>query len=96
MRPTRARPAALAVSRGGDRRPDTCVADAGGISRTSSVGTINGTAIGQASGSINIPLVAQVFFNETTTGPGGQLVRNAVRVQTPLGQQIILGSCRLG
>jgi hypothetical protein len=74
----------------------SCVANANGITRTSSVGTINGTPIGQGSGSIAIPLVAQVFYNETTTDSNGRLVQNAIRVQTLLGQQIILGSCRLG
>ncbi|MGH3680088.1 MAG: choice-of-anchor P family protein [Natronosporangium sp.] len=74
----------------------TCEADADGITRTSSVGTINGIEIGTGSGSITIPLVATIHFNETTTNAEGQLIQNAIRVQTLLGQQIILASCRLG
>lgn len=74
----------------------TCVSNASGVTRTSSVGTINGTPIGIGSGSITIPLVATVFYNETTTNSAGQLVQNAIRVQTLLGQQIILAGCRLG
>lgn len=83
----------------------TCVAGAGGISRTSTVGTINGMPIGTLSGSINVGLL-QVYFNELTTEPGGKLVLNAVRVFKPatvvLGittvpaQEVILAGCRLG
>lgn len=73
----------------------TCQSNADGITRTSSVGTINGTEIGVGSGSITIPLVASVFFNETTT-VDGRLAQNAIRVQTLLGQEIILAGCRLG
>jgi hypothetical protein len=74
----------------------SCVADASGVVRSSRVGTINGTPIGIGSGSLGIPGVAQVFYNETANGPGGQLVQNAVRVRTLLGQEIILAGCRLG
>jgi hypothetical protein len=74
----------------------SCVSNADGVTRSSSVGTINGNPIGIGSGSITIPLVATVFFNETTTNAQGQLVQNAIRVQTLLGQQIILAGCRLG
>lgn len=73
-----------------------CVADANGITGTSTVATINGRPIGSGSGSLGIPGVAQVFYNETTTGPNGQLVQNAIRVHTLLGQDIILAGCRLG
>ncbi|GIH07676.1 hypothetical protein Rhe02_57430 [Rhizocola hellebori] len=73
----------------------SCVANAGGVTRTSSVGAINGIPIGQGSGSITVPLVAQVFYNESST-VNGQQIRTAIRIQTLLGQQIILGSCRLG
>jgi len=73
----------------------SCVADASGIFRSSRVGTINGTPIGGGSGSIGIPGVAQVFYNETTT-VGGKLAQNAIRVRTLLGQEIILAGCRLG
>lgn len=73
-----------------------CVADAGGITGSSTVATINGRPIGSGSGSLGIPGVAQVFYNETTTGPNGQLVQNAIRVHTLLGQDIILAGCRLG
>jgi hypothetical protein len=74
----------------------SCAADASGVVRSSRVGTINGTPIGIGSGSLGIPGVAQVFYNETANGPGGQLVQNAVRVRTLLGQEIILAGCRLG
>lgn len=74
----------------------SCEADAAGVTGTSRVGTINGIPIGTGSGSLTIPLVAQVFFNETTTDAGGRLVQNAIRVQTLLGQEIILAGCRLG
>jgi hypothetical protein len=72
-----------------------CVASASGISGSSRVGTINGIPIGTGSGSISIPLVATVLYKETTTNAGGQLVQNAVRVQTLLGQEIILAGCRI-
>ncbi|MEE6258830.1 choice-of-anchor P family protein [Plantactinospora sonchi] len=78
----------------------SCVADADGVTRSSSVGTINGIPIGLGSGSINVGLV-QVFYNESRTNAQGQLVRNAIRVVKPPtliipGQEIILASCRLG
>jgi hypothetical protein len=73
----------------------TCVAGAAGITRSSSVGTINGIPIGLGSGSLGIPGVATVFYNETTTS-GGRLAQNAIRISTLLGQQIILAGCRLG
>jgi trimeric autotransporter adhesin len=41
----------------------SCLANADGVTGTSSVGTINGTPIGISSGSISIPLVATVFYN---------------------------------
>jgi trimeric autotransporter adhesin len=72
----------------------TCVADANGLRGSSRVGTINGTPIGTGSGSISIPLVATVFFNQTVTS-GGQLFQHAIRVQTLLGQEIILAGCRV-
>jgi hypothetical protein len=74
----------------------SCVASASGISGSSRVGTINGIPIGTGSGSISIPLVATVFYNETATNASGQLVRNAIRVRTLLGQEIILAGCRIG
>jgi trimeric autotransporter adhesin len=74
----------------------TCVSGPDGITRSSTVGTINGVPIGIGPGSINIPLVATVRFNETAT-VNGKLVQNAIRVTTLLGtQEIILASCRLG
>ena len=73
-----------------------CEASAAGIFRSSRVGTINGTPIGTAPGSISIPLVATVFFNQTVNGPNGQLTQHAIRVVTLLGQEIILAGCRLG
>lgn len=74
----------------------SCVAGASGITGSSRVGTINGIPIGTGSGSIGIPLVATVFFNETATNASGQLVQNAIRVRTLLGQEIILAGCRIG
>jgi hypothetical protein len=83
-----------------------CEASAAGIVRSSRVGTINGIPIGTGSGSIAIPGVAQVFFNETTTNASGQSVQNAIRVVKPPviilgivlvpGQEITLAGCRLG
>jgi hypothetical protein len=74
----------------------TCVAGPDGITRSSTVGTINGIPIGISAGSLNIPGVATVFYNETTTTSDGKLAQNAVRVRTLLGQEIILAACRLG
>ena len=74
----------------------TCVADANGLHGSSTVGTINGIPIGLGSGSISIIGVATVFFNETSTNANGQLVQNAIRVHTLLGQDIILAGCRVG
>ncbi|MFD5826877.1 choice-of-anchor P family protein [Lentzea sp. NPDC060358] len=73
-----------------------CVSDANGITGSSKVGTLNGQPIGTAPATIGIPGVATVHLNETTTAPNGQLVQNAVRVRTLLGQEIILSACRLG
>jgi len=72
-----------------------CVADATGLYSSSNVGTINGTPIGTGSGSLGTPGVATVFFNEASTTPGGQLQRNAIRIHTLLGQDIILAGCGL-
>jgi uncharacterized repeat protein (TIGR01451 family) len=74
----------------------SCVASASGISGSARVATINGIPIGTGSGSISIPLVATVFYNETATNASGQLVQNAIRVRTLLGQEIILAGCRIG
>jgi hypothetical protein len=74
----------------------TCLAGANGITGSSRVGTINGTPIGTGPGSISIPLVATVFFNQTVNGPNGQLTQHAIRVVTLLGQEIILAGCRVG
>lgn len=73
-----------------------CVSDAGGITGSSKVGTLNGQPIGTGPATIGIPGVATVHLNETATGPNGQLIQNAVRVRTLLGQEIILSACRLG
>ncbi|GIH10512.1 hypothetical protein Rhe02_85790 [Rhizocola hellebori] len=77
----------------------TCTSSASGVARSSIVvGTINGAPINAGPATIGIPGVAVVHLNETTTGPGGQLVQNAVRVEV-LGllgivtQQVILSSC---
>jgi trimeric autotransporter adhesin len=74
----------------------TCHAGADGITGSSRVGTINGQPIGTGSGSISIPLLATVFFNQTVTNANGQLFQYAIRVQTLLGQEIILAGCRVG
>ncbi len=76
------------------------MADAGGITRSSRVGTINGVPIGPGSGTINVGLV-QVYVNQSTTNTSGQLIQNAIRVvepATPLipAQEIVLASCHLG
>lgn len=73
-----------------------CVSDAGGVTGSSKVGTLNGQPIGTGPATIGIPGVATVHLNETVTGPNGQLVQNAVRVRTLLGQEIVLSACRLG
>lgn len=73
----------------------SCVASASGVTGSSRVGTINGVPIGTGSGSISIPLVATVFYNETATNASGQLIQNAIRVRTLLGQEIILAGCRI-
>ncbi len=75
-----------------------CTSKGGVSTGTSKVGTINGRAIGNVAGSINVAGVGQVFFNETTTGPGGALTQNAIRIVKPatlglLGQQIIVAGC---
>jgi hypothetical protein len=64
----------------------SCVAGAGGVSGSSSVGTINGIPIGTGSGSLAIPGVATVFYNETRRcflararprSPGGDGLRSS-------------------
>jgi hypothetical protein len=74
----------------------SCVSDDNGIVGSSKVGTLNGQPIGTGPATIGIPGVATVHLNETATGPNGQLIQNAVRVRTLLGQEIILSACRLG
>lgn len=74
----------------------TCLAGPEGLTGSSRVGTINGQPIGTASGSITIPLVATVFYNQTVTTPAGELFQYAIRVRTLLGQEIVLGGCRVG
>lgn len=74
----------------------SCVSDANGITGSSKVGTLNGQPIGTGPATIGIPGVATVHLNETATGPNGQLIQNAVRVRTLLGQEIVLSACRLG
>jgi trimeric autotransporter adhesin len=69
----------------------TCAADATGAHSSSVVGTLNGAPVGTGAAVIGIPGVAQVFVNETTA-----VGRNAVRVRTLLGQEIVLAGCRLG
>lgn len=73
-----------------------CVSDASGVTGSSKVGTLNGAPIGTGPATIGIPGVATVHLNETATGPNGQLIQNAVRVRTLLGQEIVLSACRLG
>ncbi|MCR3754263.1 choice-of-anchor P family protein [Lentzea californiensis] len=73
-----------------------CESDANGVTGSSKVGTLNGQPIGTGPATVGIPGVATVHLNETATGPNGQLIQNAVRVRTLLGQEIILSACRLG
>lgn len=73
-----------------------CVAGAAGVTGSSRVGTINGRPIGGGSGSITVPLVATVHYNQTVTTPGGRLTQYAIRVVTLLGQEIVLGGCQVG
>lgn len=40
--------------------------------------------------------MVKVYYNQTTTNTDGQLVHNAIRVETNFRQQIILAGCRLG
>jgi hypothetical protein len=74
----------------------SCVAGAAGTTGSSRVGTINGQPIGGGSGSITIPLVATVHYNQTVTTPGGRLSQYAIRVVTVLGQEIVLAGCQVG
>ncbi len=76
-----------------------CTSTASGVTRSSNVvGTINGTPITAGPATIGIPGVATIHLNESTTGPNGQLVQNAIRVEV-LGllgivtQTVILSSC---
>jgi hypothetical protein len=73
----------------------TCTADAEGIGRSSRVGTINGIPIGAGSGSLSVLGLAEVSYNESTTDAEGRLVQNAIRVRAA-GQEVVVGSCRLG
>ncbi len=80
----------------------TCQATPLGITRSSRVvGTINGQPISAGPATIGIPGVATIHLNESTTGPNGLLVQNAIRVEV-LGllgivtETIILSSCYLG
>lgn len=73
----------------------TCTADASGIERSSLVGTINGIPIGAGSGSLSVLGLAEVAYNESTTDTEGRLVQNAIRVRAA-GQEVVVGSCRLG
>lgn len=76
----------------------TCTSSGGSTTGTSKVGSINGKAIGTASGTINVLGVGVVAFNEKVTGPGGVLTQNAIRITKPatlglLPQQIVLAGC---
>lgn len=77
----------------------TCTSTASGVTRSSNVvGTINGVPVTAGPATIGIPGVAVVHLNESTVGPQGQLVQNAIRVEV-LGllgivtQRVILSSC---
>ncbi|MEU5696633.1 choice-of-anchor P family protein [Actinosynnema sp. NPDC020468] len=74
----------------------SCTATEDGVSGTSSVGTFNGQTIGDTPRTIGVPGVATVHLNQTVLTPGGVFARYAVRVVTLLGQEIVLGGCRLG
>jgi hypothetical protein len=83
-----------------------CTAGADGITRASTVGRINGITITPGMTSLEIPGVASLYLNESTTNTRGDLVQNAVRVVKPPvvvggivivpGQEIVLAQCRLG
>lgn len=69
------------------------------MSRSSNVvGAIDGVPITAGPATVGIPGVTTIHLNESTTGPNGQLVQNAVRVEV-LGllgivtQTVILSSC---
>jgi len=72
-----------------------CTASATGTTATSHVGTINGIKIGTRPGTIGIPGVAEVHYNETVTTATG-LTHNAIRIHTLVGETITLASCQLG
>ncbi len=74
----------------------SCRAGADGFFGSSRVGTINGRPIGTSSGSISIPLVATIHYNQTVTTPSGELFQYAIRVTTLLGQEIVLSGCHVG
>jgi hypothetical protein len=57
----------------------TCTGGPGGITRTSTVGTLNGVGIGSAPSTIDLG-VAVVHLNENTV-VGGKLTRHAVRIE---------------
>jgi hypothetical protein len=80
----------------------TCVGSSAGVTRSSLVvGRINGTPITAGPATIGIPGVATIHLNESTSGPGGRLGQNAIRVEV-LGllgivtQQITLSGCYIG
>ncbi|WP_423463344.1 choice-of-anchor P family protein [Promicromonospora sp. MS192] len=73
----------------------TCTADSDGITRTSTVGRINGIPIGTGTGSLTLLGLVEIHYNEQTTDSQGRLVQNAVRANL-LGQEIVIASCRLG
>jgi hypothetical protein len=73
-----------------------CIANEQGLSGSSRVGTLNGQPIGTQPATIGIPGVATVYLNQSVVGPNGQFAQYAVRVVTLLGQEIIVGGCRMG
>lgn len=71
----------------------SCVAGAGGTSGSSPVGTINGQPIGGGSGSISIPLVAAVFYNQTVTTRNHSAQRGrGTGTARPLASPLVCGS----
>lgn len=62
----------------------SCTAGPGGISCTSSVGSVNGIPIGSAQVTLDILGVGRVALNEAQSNGPGRPVRNAVRVVTLL------------
>ncbi|AXX29042.1 PKD domain-containing protein [Actinosynnema pretiosum subsp. pretiosum] len=73
-----------------------CTSTGDGLAGSSTVASINGQIVGTATATINILGVAQIYVNQTVIGADGSLTQYAVRVVTPLGQEIVVAGCRIG